>query len=57
MAPGSDGRFVQISKNPGVRYREAVFSSEGDQVIALSDESESRSSGACLLRVPAKDEP
>ncbi len=39
VAPVSDGRLVQISKKPGIRYRDAVFSSGGNDVIALSDES------------------
>jgi len=37
--PAGDGRMVQVSRKEGVRYRDAVFSADGDNVIVLSDES------------------
>ena len=33
------GRFVQLSKKEGVRYRDAIFMPSGDQVLVLTDES------------------
>lgn len=38
-APVGPGRFVEVSRQPGVRYRHAIFSPDGKTVIALSDES------------------
>ncbi len=39
VAPAKDGRFVQLSRKEGVRYRDAVFSADGKNIIVLSDES------------------
>ncbi len=39
VAPVKEGRFTQLSDKRNVRYRDAIFSSDGSQVIALSDES------------------
>ena len=38
VAPARDGRFVQLSRKEGVRYRDAVFHPTGKEVIALLDE-------------------
>ncbi|MCB1122268.1 MAG: PD40 domain-containing protein, partial [Verrucomicrobiae bacterium] len=39
VIPVESGRLVTISREPGVRYRDAVFSGDGKSVIALSDAS------------------
>lgn len=39
VVPVKSGRLVQISRKPGVRYRDAVFSADGEKIITLSDES------------------
>jgi tricorn protease len=39
VAPVKDGRLVQLSRKEGVRYRDAVFSADGKNIIVLSDES------------------
>ena len=39
VVPAKSGRIVQLSRKQGVRYRDAVFSADGDQIITLSDES------------------
>ena len=39
VIPAKDGRIVQLSRKEGVRYRDAVFSADGKDIIALSDES------------------
>ena len=39
VAPQGEGRLVQLSRKEGVRYRDAVFSADGKDVITLSDES------------------
>ena len=39
VAPSKQGRFVAFDGKSGVRYRDAVFSHDGKQLLALSDES------------------
>ena len=39
VVPVKSGRLVQVSRKAGVRYRDAVFSSDGEKIITLSDES------------------
>jgi len=39
VAPVKGGRFVQLSRKEGVRYRDAVFSHDGKDILVLSDES------------------
>lgn len=39
VAPHRQGRLVEASRKPGVRYRDAQFSSDGKSLLALSDES------------------
>lgn len=39
VAPARQGRLVEATRKPGVRYRNATFSSDGLSVIALSDQS------------------
>lgn len=39
VIPVKSGRTVTLSRKPGVRYRDAMFSSDGQSVITLSDES------------------
>ncbi len=39
VAPARDGRWVQVSRQPGVRYRDAVFMPDGKSLLALSDAS------------------
>ncbi|MEM7369951.1 MAG: S41 family peptidase [Bacteroidota bacterium] len=39
VAPVKDGRLVQLSRKEGVRYRDAVFSADGEDILVLSDES------------------
>lgn len=39
VAPVKEGRLVQLSRKEGVRYRDAVFSADGKNIIVLSDES------------------
>jgi len=39
VAPVKDGRFVEVSRKPGVRSRYGRFLPDGKSVIALSDES------------------
>lgn len=39
VAPAKQGRFVQVARKPGVRFRNARFAADGKSVIALSDES------------------
>ena len=38
VAPVESGRFVEIPRKQGVRYRNAVFLPDGKDIIALSDE-------------------
>ncbi len=38
VAPAKSGRFVEVTRKQGVRYRDALFSADGKSVIALSDE-------------------
>lgn len=38
VAPAKSGRLVQLSRKEGVRYRDANFSADGKDIIALSDE-------------------
>ncbi|MGV3615583.1 MAG: S41 family peptidase [Fimbriimonas sp.] len=38
VAPVDPGRFVEVSRRPGVRYRSATFLPDGKTVVALSDE-------------------
>ena len=38
VAPTEHGRFVRVSPTPGVRYRDVVFMPDGDQLLALTDE-------------------
>jgi tricorn protease len=38
VAPVKGGRFVRVSRKPGVRYRDACFMPDGKQILALSDE-------------------
>ena len=39
IAPVKEGRLVSFTEKKGVRLRDAVFSSDGKKIIALSDES------------------
>jgi tricorn protease len=39
VAPVKQGRFVEVTRKPGVRYRQAVFLPDGKSLLALSDES------------------
>ncbi len=39
VAPVNSGRMVQLSRKEGVRYRDAIFSADGKNIITLSDES------------------
>ena len=39
VVPVEGGRLVALSRKSGVRYRDAVFSADGKDVLALSDES------------------
>lgn len=39
VAPRHQGRFVEVSRHAGVRYRDARFMPGGDSLLALSDES------------------
>lgn len=39
VAPVGPGRLVHVTRKPGVRYREARFTSNGERLITLSDES------------------
>ena len=39
VAPVKKGRLVEVTRQPGVRYREARFLPDGKSVLALSDES------------------
>ncbi len=39
VAPASQGRFVEITRQSGVRYREASFLGDGKSLLLLSDES------------------
>lgn len=39
VAPHKSGRFVQIGREEGVRYRDAVYSADGTEIIYLSDAS------------------
>lgn len=39
VAPVKQGRLVEVTRKPGVRYRKAVFLPEGSSLVALSDES------------------
>jgi tricorn protease len=38
VAPAKEGRFVRVSRKPGVRYRDARFMPSGKQLLALSDQ-------------------
>ncbi|MFC3879806.1 S41 family peptidase [Algoriphagus namhaensis] len=37
--PSKQGREIRLSRKDGVRYRDAVFSAEGKEILVLSDES------------------
>ncbi len=39
VVPAKEGRIVEVTRKPGVRYREGRFLPDGKSVIALSDES------------------
>ena len=39
VAPARDGRLVQVSRKPGVRYRDVVFMPDGKSLLGLSDAS------------------
>ena len=39
VAPAKQGRLVEVTRQPGVRYRRATFLPDGKALIALSDES------------------
>lgn len=39
VAPVEQGRFVEVPRQPGVRYRNARFLPDGKSLVALSDES------------------
>jgi tricorn protease len=39
IAPAKDGRLVEVTRNQGVRYRDAAFAPNGKQVRFLSDAS------------------
>jgi tricorn protease len=49
VAPAKTGRFVRASRKDSVRFRDAVFSSDGKSLIALSDETGELE----FVRVPA----
>ena len=38
VAPTDQGRLVQVSRAPGVRYRDVVFMPDGDTLLGLTDE-------------------
>lgn len=38
VAPHGPGRLVEVTRAPGVRYRNAVFNHDGSRVLALSDQ-------------------
>ncbi|HEY3283660.1 MAG TPA: S41 family peptidase [Armatimonadota bacterium] len=38
VAPATQGRFVQVTRKSGVRYRQAQFAPDGKSILALSDE-------------------
>ncbi len=38
VAPVGGGRRARLSREPGVRYRDAVFLPDGDHILVLSDE-------------------
>ncbi|HET9209511.1 MAG TPA: protease, partial [Thermoanaerobaculia bacterium] len=38
VVPAKEGRIVEVTRKPGVRYREARFLPDGKSVVALSDE-------------------
>ncbi|NKB86745.1 MAG: protease [Acidobacteria bacterium] len=38
VAPVGSGRLVQASRSEGVRYRDVVFMPDGDELLALTDE-------------------
>jgi tricorn protease len=39
VAPTKQGRFIEVTRHPGVRYRRATFLPDGKDLVALSDES------------------
>lgn len=39
LAPARQGRLVETTRKPGVRYRDARFMPDGKSLVALSDES------------------
>ncbi len=39
VAPAGQGRFVEVTRQPGVRYRQASFLPDGKSLLLLSDES------------------
>jgi tricorn protease len=39
VAPAKQGRLVEVTRRPGVRYRRATFLPDGKSLVALSDES------------------
>jgi len=39
VAPAQQGRLVEVTRRPGVRYRSASFTPDGQSLLVLSDES------------------
>ena len=39
VAPSSQGRFIEVTRKSGVRYRNAIFNPDGKSLIIQSDES------------------
>ena len=39
IAPRKEGRLIQLTRNSGVRYRQATFMPDGESILTLSDES------------------
>jgi tricorn protease len=39
VAPTKQGRLVEVTRQPGVRYRQARFMPDGRTILALSDAS------------------
>jgi tricorn protease len=37
VAPVKEGRFIEVTRKPGVRYRNAIFDSSGKALLALAD--------------------
>jgi tricorn protease len=38
VAPAEPGRLVEVTRKPGVRFRDAMFTADGKSLLALSDE-------------------